>query len=182
MIGCLFRGGLFVVGMGMLLWGCVTFYNIRGWSAASLTPQQSKLMLQSLAVAFLGLLVLVAWRKLPPRRLYTVQRPRGPTRRILTKIAGVTHRNSDGSSRQANIEKLSPRDPLVLKREPSNKADPNAIAVLDTYGRQLGYLNADLAEELAPKLDMGRQHGACVKDVTGSETRGVNIQIDVARS
>jgi hypothetical protein len=38
---------------------------------------------------------------------------------------------------------------LVLKPEPTNEFDKNAVAVFDQKGRQLGYLPKDLAAGLA---------------------------------
>lgn len=47
-----------------------------------------------------------------------------------------------------------------LEREPDNRADPNAIRVYlperVAFGIQLGYLRANVAELLAPKMDSGK--------------------------
>lgn len=72
-------------------------------------------------------------------------------------VAGTSHRNSDGTSRPDIIDRCEPFDALILKREPDNRFDPNAIAVCRfPTGEQLGYVDADTAVEISH--DMGR-HG-----------------------
>jgi hypothetical protein len=44
-------------------------------------------------------------------------------------------------------------EPVILVRAPDNLHDPNAIAVCDTAGRQLGYLPRELAAEYAGVVD-----------------------------
>lgn len=68
--------------------------------------------------------------------------------RICTRIAGVTF---DG--RQSIIAKLTIGEEIMLKREPSNPYDPNAILVECMDGHQIGYLNRYLAATLAPFFD-----------------------------
>jgi hypothetical protein len=99
---------------------------------------------------------------------------------IKTKLAGVTMKNDDGSSRQAFLKTCSSGDPLVLKREPKNKYDRNAIAVFRGTD-QLGYLSKEVAEELAKVMDSGKKLTAEILEITGGEkgkpTLGCNIQI-----
>ena len=64
------------------------------------------------------------------------------------KVAGTTHRNPDGTSRQQIALTLAPHDELTLQAEPDNPWDANAIAVLTAGGEQLGYLEARLAREV----------------------------------
>jgi len=106
---------------------------------------------------------------------------------IKTKVRGVDQLNPDGSSRQQIIRDLVYDGAgLVLERQPENRFDPNAIAVLydsadlDEY-KQIGYLSRDLATKLAPKMDAGQVIDAEVLDVTGedTDTLGVNIQLTV---
>lgn len=51
-----------------------------------------------------------------------------------TAIAGVTHCNEDGTSRQKILEycKVHKIGSFELEREPNNKFDPNAVAVVAT--------------------------------------------------
>ncbi len=55
---------------------------------------------------------------------------------IVTRVAGVTF---DG--RQSVVARLSIGEEILLKREPTNPYDPNAIRVECKNGQQIGYLN-----------------------------------------
>jgi single-stranded-DNA-specific exonuclease len=112
-------------------------------------------------------------------------------RSIHTKIRGVTKENPDGANRQQIISECCRRgDALFLVREPNNPVDPNAIQVRrivygDTQeyrlGEQIGYVPRELAEDLAPKMDVEKfVLFAWIMNVTGedSDSLGVNIQIE----
>ncbi len=73
------------------------------------------------------------------------------------KVVGVTHRNPDGSDRQAIARTLNERDELQLVPEPDNRYDENAIKVLTPNGDQVGYLEGRLASELGRRMNKGRQ-------------------------
>jgi hypothetical protein len=72
--------------------------------------------------------------------------------------AGRHHAEALGS------DALAPGSPLVLRRDPDNEHDPNAIAVLSAgdEGDQVGWVPRELAAELAPELDEGRPWSALV--------------------
>jgi hypothetical protein len=58
------------------------------------------------------------------------------------------------------IARLRPGAKLVLKREPNNEFDKNAVAVYFNFSgnmTKLGHLSRGLAELLAPKLDQGAE-------------------------
>jgi hypothetical protein len=59
-------------------------------------------------------------------------------------------------------EAAAPGSALVLRRDPANAHDPNAIAVDTGAGEQLGWVPRELAAELAPDLDAGRPWSAVV--------------------
>lgn len=92
---------------------------------------------------------------------------------VNAELAGVHHRNRDGSSRSEIARRWCvPGAALVLLREPENEADPNAVSVwVETraaFGfirrrRQVGYLKARLAGRITPKLDAGQPVTATVK-------------------
>jgi hypothetical protein len=71
-----------------------------------------------------------------------------------------------------------PGAPLILRRDPDNEHDPNAIAVDTADGGQLGFVPRELAAELAPRLDAGerwssvvlREHRASPRDPRTSVT------------
>ena len=103
-----------------------------------------------------------------------------------TKIAGVTFSNDDGSSRQDIIEELEERwrgtgeAALKLRRDHHNAYDRNAVAVIDSLGRQLGFLSGQVAETIAPLLDKKVAVRAALSSVTGgglTQNYGVNIRI-----
>jgi HIRAN domain len=62
------------------------------------------------------------------------------------------------------INRLMPGQPLLLRREPGNKYDKNAVAVIGQVRRQvsrdadqikLGYVPRGVAAEIAPLMDAG---------------------------
>jgi len=82
-----------------------------------------------------------------------------------TKVAGVTY-----EGRQAHIARMTMQTPVRIVPEPTNKYDPNALAVHAAIAPgevlQVGYIPRDLAAILAPKLD-GEAVMARVKEITG---------------
>lgn len=110
-----------------------------------------------------------------------------------SKVAGVTASNADGYPRQKYIRSYcKPGMALILKREPANPHDNNAIGVWVTARAlvvfsseaQIGYLSADVAREVAPYMDKGGKITAKISDVTGGTTAkptfGVNIEVTMA--
>lgn len=91
-----------------------------------------------------------------------------------TKIAGVTF-----GRRQKAITHLQVGTPISIERQPTNEHDRNACLLLDYQRRELGYLSASVAAELAPEIDQGATWAAYVCDVDGGTkdrpTLGVNI-------
>lgn len=70
-----------------------------------------------------------------------------------TRLAGVSY-----EGRQVYVEKMSKDTPLVLKREPQNPYDPNAIAVIACFPmeeQKIGYIPKEIAKEMAEKMDAG---------------------------
>jgi HIRAN domain len=103
---------------------------------------------------------------------------------IQIRVAGVSFDNRDGSSRQAYIRLVKKGDGLVLRREPDNFFDPNAMAVdwTDAQGHpcQLGYVPRSLAALLAPLVDKGVVLKAEVaRKGGGGRLRGVRMAIDL---
>jgi hypothetical protein len=56
----------------------------------------------------------------------------------------------------------APGQRLILRRDPGNEHDANAIAIDAADGGQLGWVPRELAVELAPELDAGRPWSALV--------------------
>lgn len=71
-------------------------------------------------------------------------------------VVGALHPNADGSNRQFEIRMLNPGDPISLVPEPSNKADPSAVAVFSVRGIQLGYLSAERCGWIGGKIRQGQ--------------------------
>lgn len=67
-------------------------------------------------------------------------------------VVGAQFPNADGSNRRFEILLCKPGEPVELRPEPRNKADPNAIAVLSCRGVQLGYLSAERAPRIGALL------------------------------
>lgn len=101
----------------------------------------------------------------------------------LTKVVGVSRRNEDGTSRQKIASKLRKGDLLMLVHEKDNPADANALKVLASKGKQVGYLMRERAEEFVDLVDERDGLIAVVTEVTGGDARGgkpsygVNIAI-----
>jgi single-stranded-DNA-specific exonuclease len=86
------------------------------------------------------------------------------SRVINTKVAGVTFEN-----RQSLISKLKGNEPCRISPEPSNKYDPNAIAIHVAYNGEvlhIGYLSKELAAQIAPYLD-GEALMCSIAEITG---------------
>lgn len=109
-----------------------------------------------------------------------------------SKIAGVSFSNEDGTSRQKLINAhCRPGMPLGLQREPNNTYDRNAVSVwiwarsflFFSKAFQIGYLNSDIAQEIATHMDRGGRAAGVITAVTGGTrdkpTRGVNIELTV---
>lgn len=80
---------------------------------------------------------------------------------IYSKIAGVSHRNDDGSSRQEELAQCEALEQLILKWEPLNPVDNQAVAVFRARSAvQLGYLNKRLAHDTLKRVRDGEKWGA----------------------
>ena len=104
----------------------------------------------------------------------------------ITKVAGVTHENKDGTSRQEIIADCYEGESLNLVPEPDNPIDENAIAVCRASGEQIGYLNKGLAFWVSDMLKDGWRYFPSIKaindDGIDSHNRGVVLSIIAARS
>ena len=110
-------------------------------------------------------------------------------RPIRTKIVGVTHRNSDGSSRQKILKRMQEEyyegDLLYLEAEPENPYDENAIKVMNAEDEQIGYLNRDLAKDLTKRMDNGEEFSVELLEITGGYdgfALGCNIEIEALKN
>ena len=94
-----------------------------------------------------------------------------------SKLAGVKHRNDDGTSRRKFIRDLTPFEELYLLPEPECRFDPNAIRVLNDVGNQVGYLESRVAGEVSHSLAKGDVWSCYVKFLTEWEDKVVGAVV-----
>lgn len=85
---------------------------------------------------------------------------------VVSRVAGISHPNKDGSRRDLIVcRQCDKNSEIVLKREPNNPYDSNAIAVYvkssTMFGLfksldQIGYIKEKLANRLAKLMDEGK--------------------------
>lgn len=95
-----------------------------------------------------------------------------------TKVAGVTFKNDDGTSRQDIIRTLSVGSDVVF-RPVEIKGHPEAIAVYSNTGKQIGFLNAYLAEEMRDRYAQNPM-SVVISSISGGEddkSLGCNLHI-----
>ena len=102
-----------------------------------------------------------------------------PGFKIETKVVGVTF-----EGRQMVVAQLRAGEGVLLRREPFNPYDSNAISVEREAGEQIGYIDKCLAAKVAPEFDKnGDSVHAIVKEITGGydaySNRGVIIEFTV---
>jgi hypothetical protein len=56
---------------------------------------------------------------------------------------------------RAVLRSLTPNQPLLLVREPTNPVDPNAVIVRTLMGEESGYVAREHAARIAPDMDRG---------------------------
>jgi hypothetical protein len=82
-------------------------------------------------------------------------------------IVGESFRNPDGVRRQDEIRRCRPGERVSLQREPTNKHDPMATAVVSARGVQIGYLCREHARWIGGKIDKGEACRAIIERVHG---------------
>ena len=76
---------------------------------------------------------------------------------IFTYIAGTQFED-----RQKYVWNLKVGQLLDLEREPENAFDANAIKIIDKQGNQLGYVEKNVACEIADNIDVGARYRVTV--------------------
>jgi hypothetical protein len=71
------------------------------------------------------------------------------------------------SWRQEEVGRCREGENLILKREPMNRYDANAVAVLRENGEEIGYLSRHDAEWVARIMDDGYEVEARIKWING---------------
>lgn len=72
-------------------------------------------------------------------------------------VVGADHPNKRGPTRRFEIAMCAPGEPVELRPEPNNPADPQAVAVFSVRGVQLGYLTAERAPWIGAMIRNGRE-------------------------
>lgn len=72
-------------------------------------------------------------------------------------IVGSDFPNADKSNRRFELMLCKPGEPVELTPEPTNKADPHAIAVLSERGIQIGYVSAERSPRIGAIIREGRE-------------------------
>jgi len=99
---------------------------------------------------------------------------------VTTRVAGVTF-----EGRQSVIARLTYGDNLVLVREPDNPHDSNAIKVVwEQTGEQVGYINKNLAKNIAPIIDNYAYTSddyieALIERLTGREDPELSMGVEI---
>lgn len=86
------------------------------------------------------------------------------TKTLYTKVAGVTF-----EGRQALIAQLTGNEPCRIVPEPTNKYDPNALAVMVAAKGEvfhIGFVPKELAAQIAPHLE-GEALMVTIAEITG---------------
>lgn len=92
---------------------------------------------------------------------------------ITLPIVGIQFPNARGMARRFAVDLHRPGDPVELRPEPTNPADPNAIAVYSVEGVQMGYLPA----ERAPYVGMMMGRGGVAAIFQGANDFGAFVRI-----
>ncbi|MEW6276674.1 MAG: HIRAN domain-containing protein [Bacillota bacterium] len=85
-------------------------------------------------------------------------------REFITRVVGLKY-----EERFREVAQLAPEMPVALVREPENRVDPEAVAVLSPWGARLGYLRAPLASVITSRCREGEAFFASVAAVLGPE-------------
>jgi len=105
-----------------------------------------------------------------------------------TNVVGVTFANEEyGVNRQEIIKKLSGKERIFLKREPKNRFDKNAVAVMldGNTPVRIGFIKAELAGMLS---EMWKEYKFPVKiseiregDESSNRPWGISVEIKKIR-
>lgn len=94
----------------------------------------------------------------------------------MAKISIFKQRVVGVSNYAGAVEQCTAGQRVVLRRDPYNAYDENAIKVLAS-GRQIGFISRDEAETLAPAMDQGDKVEAVIEQITGGTYNKSNIGI-----
>lgn len=76
-------------------------------------------------------------------------------RQLSIAVVGADYPNRRGPGRRFEIAMCKPGEPVELRLEPNNPADPRAIAVFTARGIQIGYVRAERAQLIGSAIKRG---------------------------
>lgn len=76
-------------------------------------------------------------------------------KRLSLAVVGADFANRSGPTRRFEIAMCQPGEPIELRPEPRNPADPNAVAVYSARNIQIGYVRAERAPFIANAIRRG---------------------------
>ena len=79
-----------------------------------------------------------------------------PGRELSLAVVGNAFPNKDGGNRQFEVAMCRPGESVALVPEPTNQADPSAVAVYSARGIQIGYLSAERSVWIGARIRQGQ--------------------------
>ena len=99
-----------------------------------------------------------------------------PGRELSLAVVGIAFPNKDGGNRQFEVAMCRPGEPVALVPEPTNKADPAAVAVYSARGIQIGYLSAERCVWIGARIRQGQDIRAVFQE---GSSRGAVIRANL---
>ena len=99
-----------------------------------------------------------------------------PSRDLSLAVVGMAFPNKDGGNRQFEVAMCTPGEPVKLVPEPTNKADPAAVAVYSARNVQIGYLTAERCVWIGGKLRQGQDIRAIFQE---GSNKGAVIRVNL---
>jgi hypothetical protein len=85
-------------------------------------------------------------------------------REMSLAVVGLDFPNADLSNRRFEMALCMRGEPVHLVPEPTNTADPRAVAVVSARGTQLGYITAERCGLIGAWLRAGEKHEAVFQE------------------
>ncbi|WP_374293490.1 HIRAN domain-containing protein [Sphingomonas sp.] len=83
-------------------------------------------------------------------------------------VVGIDFPNADGSNRRSEAMMTLPGEIVLLRPEPRNRHDANAVAVISPRGVQIGYLTAERAPLIGGRISRGEEVSAVFQGLAGT--------------
>lgn len=80
-----------------------------------------------------------------------------PLTTLTLAVVGADYPNKRGPSRRFELAMCRPGEPVELRPEPNNPADPRAVAVYSCRGVQIGYLTAERCGRIGTLIRRGHE-------------------------